>query len=153
MDIPVLHPAFVQKPLSVRPSGMFRGPKLLQAGTVLSGKRMKYTVRDDTAKARAVQIKGSLLDPLPVLDIDGESIRLGRPLRWYEYAWMGIPLLLMAVGGALGGMLGFTAAYSSARIFRSDRAAVVKYVLTGLVTLSAGVVYVVLAAMVQLALA
>jgi len=38
---------------------------------------------------------------------DGQTITLVSPLRWYEYAWMSLPLLLVFAGGALGALFGF----------------------------------------------
>jgi hypothetical protein len=153
MDIAIGHPSFVTRSLSLRPAGMLRGAKLLQSGSQLRGKRMTFEVRDDADRSRVVRIKGRFLDPLPVIEIDGEPIHLGRSLTWYEYAWMGIPVVLVTIGGALGGALGFAAAYGNARIFRGDRSAPAKYALTGLVSLGTAVAFLVLATVIQLALA
>jgi len=153
MDIPIGHASFVHRPLSVRPAGLLKGAKLYQAGSPLTGKRMKFEVRDDSDRGRTVQVKGRFLDPLPVIEIDGETIQLGRPLRWYEYAWMGIPIVLVAVGGALGGALGFAAAYGNARVFRSERSTLGKYILTGLISLTIAVVFLIVATAIQMAVA
>lgn len=151
MDIPIDHPSFVRRRLAVRPAGLLRGVKLLHDSSEVKGKRGRFEVRDDTDKTRVVELKGRFIDPLPVLSIDGESIDLGRPLAWYEYAWLGLPIVLVTVGGALGGALGFGAAYSSARIFRSDRSGLAKYALTGLISVSAAIIFLTVAVAVELA--
>lgn len=153
MTVPIAHASFVRRPLALRPAGWFKGPRLLSAGREIDGKKNRFEVRDDTERTRVVQLKSRFLDPLPVLEIDGEPVQLGRPLAWYEYVWMGIPVVLVVAGGALGGAIGFAAAYTSARVFRSERSPVAKYVVSGLVSVSAAVVFIVLAGVVQLALA
>jgi len=151
MDIPIDHPAFVRNPLIVRPAGFFGGVKLLQKNWEVKGKRGRFEVRDDGGRARVVELKPKLLDPLPSFSIDGEAIQLGRPLAWYEYAWMGLPIALATVGGALGGALGVGAAYTSARIFRSGRSGVAKYALTGLISISAVALFLTVAMAIELA--
>jgi hypothetical protein len=89
MDIPLNHPSFVRRHLAVRPAGLLRGVKILQNNSEVSGKRRRYEVRDDADKTRVIELKGRFIDPLPALSIDGEAIELGRPLAWYEYAWLG----------------------------------------------------------------
>lgn len=151
MDIPIDHPSFLRRHLVVRPAGLLRGVKLLQNNSEVKGKRGRYEVRDDADKTRVVELKGRFIDPLPSLSIDGEAIELGRPLAWYEYAWLGLPMVLVTVGGALGGALGFGAAYSSARVFRSDRSGFAKYALTGFISISAAIIFLTLAVAVELA--
>lgn len=153
MNVPIAHASFVRRPLSLQTAGWLKGPRLLAEGREVEGKKNKFEVRDDSDRTRVVQLKGRLLDPLPVLEIDGEALHLGRPLAWYEYVWMGIPVVLVVAGGALGGAIGFAAAYSSARVFRSDRSPIAKYFVSGLISVSAGVVFIILAGAIQLALA
>jgi hypothetical protein len=129
---------------------LLRGVKLLQNNSEVKGKRGRFEVRDDADKTRVVELKGRFIDPLPTFSIDGESVALGRPLAWYEYAWLGLPIVLVTVGGALGGALGFGAAYSSARIFRSERSGLAKYALTGLISLSAAIIFLAVAVVVEL---
>ena len=151
MDIPIDHPSFVRRNLAVKPAGLLKGVKLLQNSSEVSGKRGRYEVRDDADKTRMIELKGRLIDPLPSLSIDGEAIELGRPLAWYEYVWLGLPIILVTVGGAVGGALGFGAAYSSARIFRSNRSGFAKYALSGLISVSTAALFLAVAVAVQLA--
>ena len=152
MDIAINHASFQQRHLALRPAGFFRGPRLLQNNGELTGKKGRYEVQDDSGRARVVEVKGRFLDPLPKVTVDGADYELARPLAWYEYAWMGFPIVLVFIGGAIGGGVGFAAAYSSARVFRSERSAVVKYLLTGGISIAAVVVWVVLAGLLQIAL-
>lgn len=102
-------------------------------------------------------LRSNFPDPLPKLEIDGENIRLARPLVWHEQLWMGLPFILtlspaIIAGGLLGAVVGLTVAYASSRIFRSHRKTPAKYALTGLVSLTAVIVFFVLAVALQLAI-
>jgi hypothetical protein len=86
-----------------------------------------------------------LVDPVPTLKIDGEAVNLLEPLQWYEYAWSGLPILLVFAGGALGGLVGGVATMANGRLFRSERGQIAKYGLAGLITAAAVMVFFVLA--------
>jgi hypothetical protein len=94
----------------------------------------------------------NLIDPVPTLKIDGEDVNLLEPLRWYEYAWSGLPILLVFAGGALGGLVGGAATMANGRLFRSERGSIAKYGLAGLITASALVVFFVLAIALRMAI-
>jgi len=73
-----------------------------------------------------------------------ETIVLARPLTWYEYIWIGLPILLVFAGGGIGALVGVMVTYTSARIFRSDRGALAKYGITALISVVAVVAFVIL---------
>jgi hypothetical protein len=137
MDYQVEHPDFQGRGLAVRTGGLFGGTRLVLDGSLVGGKRAKYSVRDNEGSPRVIKLKGNGLDPVPKLHVDGDIISLTRSLAWYEYAWMGLPIILVFSGGALGALFGLLATYSSARIFRSDRGAGSKFALSGLISLGA----------------
>ena len=151
MELKLEHDAFRTRVLKVRAANLWKGPRLIVNGAEAEGKRNKYTVRDDEGKERVITLKASFLDPIPKVQFDDETpVALARPLRWYEYAWMAAPILLVfmcgALGGALGGFLGAFAFWTSTRIFRSDRGTVAKYGMSGLVSFGAFVTFVIIAA-------
>lgn len=96
-----------------------------------------------------IQLKGTFLDPIPKVIFGDETIVLARPLTWYEYVWIGLPVLLVFTGGGLGALVGLVATYTSARIFRSDRGALAKYGITALVSIVALIAFVILAVIAQ----
>jgi len=61
---------------------------------------------------------------------------------------MGLPLALIAVGGAIGGACGGAAWAVNQQVFRKTENPVLKYVWTGLISLAAVVAYVVIASVV-----
>lgn len=149
MRIPLALAGFEGQDLAVDTGGLWRGPRLLQ-GEVLAPKgprRGTVALRrnDGTPAVARIRPRALGLDPVPDVDVDGRTVHLSPPLAWYEWAWAALPVLLLFVGGAIGGVAGVLAAHFNLRLFRSERGAAEKYSLTGLVNLAALVAYVVLA--------
>jgi len=150
MELPVRHPAFQIQKLAVEAAGFFQGARLLVNGAPVQRTGGKYTVRSDGGAEFPVELKANFLDAVPKVKIGNDLVELARALTWYEYLWLGIPLLLTFSGGAVGALVGILAMYSSARIFRADLNAFAKYALTGWMSVSALVVFIVLAAALQI---
>jgi len=150
MDIEIKHPRFEGRGLKLQTAGFFTGPRLWIDGAFIKGKRGNYEVRDNTGAPVAIRLAPRFLDPIPRLDIAGDRVELARPLAWYEYVWMGLPIALVFTGGGLGAAIGFGAVYSSARVFRSELSTPVKYLLTGLISMGATLVFFVLAVLIQI---
>lgn len=152
MQLEVKHPDFQSQRLEVKCGSLFSGSKLKLNGTDLKKVKGIYTVRADNGKELSVQLKHNFLDPIPKVKIEGKIIELATPLTWFEYIWIGIPILLIFVGGAIGGVCGGLAATGSGRLFRSDRSAVSKYGLSALLTLGAALCYVILVTVIHFVL-
>jgi hypothetical protein len=149
MELPVNAAGFSARKLSVVTS-VWRGARLFVDGAPAEGKRGAYTVRDDAGQDVAVALKNRVYDPIPLLTVGGASVELARPLAWYEYAWIGVPLLLAVNGGALGGLFGGLAFYASAHVFRSGRGAAAKYALSALLSVAAFVALVICAVILRI---
>lgn len=149
MDIAIPHPSFNTQQISVRTAGFFSPAKLFLNGTPVQPDKGKYLVRDDSGAETVITLKGNFIDPIPVVMIGDEAVHLARPLTWYEYAWIGLPLAMMFIGGALGGALGFGAAFASSHVFRGERGPLAKYALTGLISLGAFAAYVMIVVMLR----
>ena len=65
--------------------------------------------------------------------------------EWYEHVWMGLPIALVAVGGAIGGACGGAAWGINRAVFAKTQNPVLRYVFTGLISGAAVVVWVLLA--------
>ncbi len=150
MQLEVQHPAFKAQRLAVETAGWFHGPRLLLNGTVVQKEKARYTVAADSGVEIVIQLKYNYLDPIPKIKIGDEVTELARSLKWYEYLWMGIPIVLVFSGGAIGGLVGAVAANASGRVFRSDRSSPAKFGLSALITLSAFIAFVVLVTVFQL---
>jgi hypothetical protein len=137
MDIPIKHQAFANRGLALRTAGVFNGPQLILDGRRVKGKRLRFSVRDNAGAQREIRLRSNYIDPVPRVQIGDQTLELARPLTWYEYVWMAIPIILVFGGGMLGAIFGIAAVYSNARIFRSDHATAAKYLLSALTSIGA----------------
>jgi hypothetical protein len=152
MRIGIRHPAFKSKHLSVEQASFFSGPKLFLDGVVVKKLKTGYPVASDSGQTVLIQMRYNLLDPIPTIKIGDAAIELAKPLRWFEYAWIGLPMLLVFAGGALGGFVGGGSTVVNGRIFRSERSTVAKYALAAVTTVAGAAVFFVIAVAIQLAL-
>ena len=120
------------------PKGSKRGEMLLQ--------------RNDGTQAIASWRQQFLGLDVPQLVVDGKVVKLVDPLRWYQYVWGGLPILLIFGGGALGAIAGLIGAIAgligfsvNIRVFRTGPNSAMRYVVSGAVSALAVAVYFVVA--------
>jgi hypothetical protein len=130
MEIRIKHERFEGQRLVVKAANFIHGPRLLLNDQILKAKRGKYTVRDNKGKELLLRLKYNLVDPVPKLEIEGEDIELAPPLKWYQYVLIGLPLVLVVIGGAVGAFIGVITAYANVFIFRSSKNTLMKSLLT-----------------------
>jgi hypothetical protein len=152
MRIPINHPTFKSKRLSVEPASFFSGPKLLLDGVAVKKQKGRYPVVSDSGQQVLIQMRYNLLDPIPTVKIGDAAVELAKPLQWFEYAWIGVPMLLVFAGGALGGFVGAGSTVVNGRIFRSDRSAVSKYALAAVTSITSAAIFLVLAVAISMAI-
>ena len=102
-----------------RQTGIFSSAKLFLDGQPApkGPKRNQYTLLRNDGSQVVAQIKTiNPISPYPQLIIDGQNVPLGMKLKWYQWLWAGLPLLLMVIGGFLGGLFGFIGAFLNGRI-------------------------------------
>jgi hypothetical protein len=152
MDYPIDGiPGFEGRKVLLRPAGLFSGVKLIVADEELKPKWGKFTLhRNDGTEVQA-QLRSNFVDPIPQLIVDGKVYSAVKPLTWYELVWSGLPVLLLFIGGMLGAFCGLVAAYSNSRIFRSSLSPVLKYLVTGVISGAALVIYFILAVLFSIA--
>ncbi len=109
-------------------------------------KRGQYLVPTGNAGAVTVAVRPRLLgvDPVPDVEVDGQKVSLAEPLHPAAVVWGVLPLGLLFIGGAIGGLLGGLAAAVNLKLLRS-RGGLTAYVLAGLVTLAAVVLFLLIA--------
>ncbi len=134
-------------------TSFWKAPKLLVDGQpVAKGKKRGEMVllRNDgtqiTAKWKP-QVMG--LD-VPQLEADGKTIKLVEPLTWYQLLWGGWTVLLLFLGGALGAIAGIIGFLINTKIFRAEMNGILKYIVTGLVSVLAVIAYFVMAVLFSL---
>ncbi|MBW3636444.1 MAG: hypothetical protein KY445_08265 [Armatimonadetes bacterium] len=132
-------PGFESQKISVQVASGFGSSKLFVNGQPAppAPKRGQYVLRRNDGTETIAFFKAGFPDPAPMLVVGDQTIRLAEPLEWYQWLWAGFPLVLILLGGIIGGALGAGAATINAQIFRSQHQGVVKYLLSGLVSLIA----------------
>ena len=148
MRYPVPAEGFRQRPVELETAGFLSGARLLQNGerAAKGPKRGSFTlIRDDGTEVVARVRPSFFVDPVPAVEIGDQKIHVVRAFQWYEIAWLGLPVLLGFVGGAIGAGVGLGAMIVNATIMRSDRPAVLRYLLTGGVSIIAVVAWFVIA--------
>jgi hypothetical protein len=142
MSIPLQLEGFEGQNIEIVPAGFFTPAKLLVDGMPApKGKRAgeNRLTRNDGREV-VVTWKPQLLD-MPKLVIDGITINIVKPLRWYEWAWCALPLVLVFTAKAFAGIIGIIAFSINAKIFRSELSVLAKFALGLLVTFLASLVY------------
>ena len=152
---PVTIPGFENQKIEVKRPGLFTGLKLLVNGQPApkGNKRGRMLLRRDDGSEIVAAWKLQFFGfDVPKLIVDGKEIQVLKPLKWYEYAWSGLPVLLVFMGGAIGGLCGVIGFILNAHIFRSSMSGYLKYVLTTVVTILTVVIWFLLAMVFQVML-
>ena len=146
MNYPVKVEGFEGQNVEVRAAGLLSGAKLFVNGQEApkASSRGGMTLRRNDGREVVATWKPNFVD-IPNLSIDGKAIQVVPALQWYEWIWNGLPLGLIGFGGMLGGILGAIAFGLNTRIFRSSQNALLKFGLTGAVSVAAFVVFFVVA--------
>jgi hypothetical protein len=146
MDYPVQLEGFEGQNIVVQGAGLFSGPRLLVNGEPApkgSGRGQMVLKRNDGQELVAA-FRPMFLD-VPRLSVGDKVINLVQPLKWYEWAWNALPLLLILGGGLIPYVLGFAALAINLNIFRSQQGTLAKYGLTALVSIAAGAIFFIIA--------
>lgn len=144
MRYPVFVDGFEGRDVAVELAGFFSSTKLVVDGTPATKGRKagEYVLtRNDGHEVAASVQQVFFLDPVPQLIVEGKNYQLAEPLRWYQWVWSGIPVLLFLSGGALGALWGAFGLYLNSRLFRSKLNPIVKYGATGMITAAAALLF------------
>src|SRR6266498_1394694 len=150
MRYPVQLEGFEGQAIEVQSGTLFTGPKLLVNGQPAPAARARraMTLRSNDGREVVAAWKPQFLGlDTPQLVVEGKTINLVEPLKWYQWLWSALPLVLVFLGGALGGVAGFVALAINIRIFRSSLNGILKFVVTTAVSLGALVAYFIAAAL------
>jgi hypothetical protein len=123
------------------------GPRLLINGEPApkGTKRGEMLLRRNDGTPVIARWKPQVLGlDVPQLVADGKTVPLVEPLTWYQLLWGGWPVLLIFMGGFLGAVAGMTAFLINTRLFRAGMNGLLKYIVTGLVSVLAVIAYLVM---------
>jgi hypothetical protein len=133
--------------------GFWSGPKLLVNGEPApkGNKRGEMVLQRNDGRQVVATWKPQILGlDVPQLLVDGKAVNLIEPLKWYQWIWGGWPVVLLFVGGALGAIAGLVGFSINAKIFRTEMSEVLKYVVTGAVSVLAVLAYFVVALVISI---
>jgi hypothetical protein len=71
------------------------------------------------------------------------AAKVSAKFAWYEHVWIALPLALIGVGGAIGGACGGMAWAVNKTVFKKPKNPVLQYLVTGLISASAVVLWLV----------
>ncbi|NTU83636.1 MAG: hypothetical protein HGA45_30410 [Chloroflexales bacterium] len=148
MDYPINLEGFEGQAIVVQPAGFLSGPKLLVNGqpAAKGQKRGQMVLRRNDGSEALATWKPQFID-VPRLIVDGQTINVAEPLKWYVWLWSGLPFILVVVGGAIGAVVGMIGFGVNANIFRSSWPTAAKFAVSAIVSVVAVVAYIVLAAL------
>ena len=148
LEFPMDPPGFERRGMRLRLS-YWTAPKLFLDGKLLApvnggifARARHYRVLNNAGKETDVAMRRRPLDQIPEITIDGVVYPVVRPLNAWEYVWMGLPALLLVVGGALGGAIGLSAVFVNSILMRRMRNRVARYLFTGVTTALAAMMFV-----------
>ena len=117
MNIPIQHPGFEGRKLTLFTETQLRNAKIMIDGRALPLTNGCYLVRNNDGEQVIIRIKETSF--FPEVFIDGEKIEIAWKLSQYE--WLGgfIPLLV-CLGGPLWTLFGVVFCFLSLGIYRSQ---------------------------------
>ncbi|HBC86109.1 MAG TPA: hypothetical protein DCZ94_04055 [Lentisphaeria bacterium] len=110
----------------------------------------RYVIEDDSGNE--IRFESGLDENWkPWLKANGEDVKLASALAWYQWVWIGLPVVLVFTGGMIGGMFGGAATYLNYVIMQSSRSAAVRYGVTMALSISAFFCYVIAVVLMNIA--
>ncbi|MNE68994.1 hypothetical protein D3C76_791200 [compost metagenome] len=89
----------------------------------------KYVVNMNN-EPKSLDVSRHKFTGAPIVLLDGQEIEIANKLKAYEWVISMLPLLLIAIGGALGGLLGALGFSINVLLFRSKLPTVAKIILS-----------------------
>ena len=125
MHYPLTVPGMEGHVIEVTTARLGRPPGLLIDGLAAPPGQEKgeYLIFRPDGTLTTVKLTGHLLDIVPKVSVNGQSLVLTEPLQWYEWLLIALPLALVFLG-LPGIFFGTAAAVGNLLIFRSRADAV-----------------------------
>ena len=136
---------FEGQKIEVQPAGFFGSAKLFvnDVEARQGAKRGEMILTRNDGKEVVATWRNNFLD-VPQLMVENKVVHVAKPLAWYEWIWNGWPIILLFGGGALGGLFGALAIVTNLAIFRSQQNTLLKYLITGAISIAAVIAYLII---------
>jgi hypothetical protein len=140
---PVDIPGCENKKVEIQLAGFITPAKLFVNGEQAQpGKRRNELILNcKNGKPISVFVHSAFFDTVPRLRVDGKTIHVVPPLKWYEYVWSGLPLSLALNGGMLGAFLAILGFILNIRVARSTLSPLLRFAAIGSITMMAWLIY------------
>ncbi len=143
----ILIPGFEDHQILLK-SASFSRAKLIVDGKVVKKDKGSRVIPITSVEGliAKIEMRPSILDPLPQVWVDGEKLNIAPPIKWYQWVWISVPLIVLIVLGTfVGAIFGIPAMLLNIQVFRSRLSRVLQYVVSLLITLLAVILYMVAA--------
>lgn len=119
---PIKIKGFENKKIELVSSGFFSPAQLLVNGEKAESgsKKNEVIFRKEDGTKQSVFFQNAFFDTIPRLIINGETVNVVPPLKWYQYVFCGLTLFLIFYGGAIGAVLCMIGFLLNIRIMRND---------------------------------
>ncbi|MEV6816597.1 hypothetical protein [Micromonospora sp. NPDC051296] len=114
--------------------------------------RRQYALPAAAGGAVEATVRSAFADPYPTVEVNGVQHRTGPPVPVVLRVLAPLPILLIAVGGALGGLIGVLGLVANLAVARSRTPSAVKGLIMVGVAVVASVVWLAIAVAVQAAI-
>ncbi|PKN83949.1 MAG: hypothetical protein CVU46_15555 [Chloroflexi bacterium HGW-Chloroflexi-8] len=109
---PIKIDGFENQKVELESSGFFSPAKITINGVKAEPgiKRNEMLLRKPDGSTVSVFFQNAFFDTIPRLIVNGKTIQIAPPLKWYQYTFCGLTLFLILFGGAIGSifsMIGF----------------------------------------------
>jgi hypothetical protein len=148
---PINIAGFENKRTELEVSGLFGKTRILVNGVPAEKgiKRDEYILYSADGTRTSIKLQGVFFDIIPRIIINGETFEILSPLRWYQYGFAGLSLILMIIGGGIGGILGMIGFITNIRILRSSIPPPMRYLLILFMNVLVLFIYTLLASIIQ----
>jgi len=129
MEYPIQLPGHENLKLTLRTAGAFSASKVMQEGVPLAKAKGSYTVMLPGGETLLFKIKLGFDLYSPRIEFGGAVIEIVPALPIALVVWAYLPLVLVFLGGAIGGLCGGAATYGMLATFHSRLPRVAKALL------------------------
>jgi len=104
---PIRIDGFENQKVELEASGFFSPAKITINGVKAEpgNKRNELLLRKPNGSTVSVFFQNAFFDTIPRLLINGKTIQVVPSLKWYQYVFCGLTLILIFIGGAIGSIL------------------------------------------------